>query len=387
MTRAGTGKTYASAFAMRELGYKKVLFLVHREQILKQAQTSYKKVLSSDITTGLLSGNYKETDADYLFSTVQTMSKDDVLNSFAKDQFDCVIIDEAQRAWSMGRRPGETEPKMLLSVGDKTYEKYGKLTIICLIGEGQSIYKGEEKGMSLWTEALSERNDWNVFIPQKYESEFEGIPGICLDNRLFLDVSIRNGFIDVSPWVEAVLKCDFERAKQLYQGIVDEGYELYTFRDSANLIKTVNYVEKEYPGSSTGLIISSHTDERRTVGNTTYGKRIFGPQYAGSYIKAENAYGWFVNKSHRLEYAASEFLIQGIELDWPIVTFMGDYYIENGEWKVAPDAINNGLEDLPKAIENIYRVLLTRSRKGAFIYFPPLKCLTETYEWFRSMMQ
>lgn len=98
LSATGTGKTYASAFAMRELGYKKVLFLVHREQILKQAQTSYKKVLSSDITTGLLSGNYKETDADYLFSTVQTMSKDDVLNSFDKDQFDCVIIDETHKA-------------------------------------------------------------------------------------------------------------------------------------------------------------------------------------------------------------------------------------------------------------------------------------------------
>ena len=94
MTRAGTGKTYASAFAMRELGYKKVLFLVHREQILKQAQASYKKVLPSDITTGLLSGNYKETDADYLFSTVQTMSKDYVLNDFEADRFDCVIIDD-----------------------------------------------------------------------------------------------------------------------------------------------------------------------------------------------------------------------------------------------------------------------------------------------------
>lgn len=68
MTRACTGKTYASAFAMRELGFKKVLFLVHREQILKQAQASYKKVLPSDISTRLLSGNYKETEAVFVFN-------------------------------------------------------------------------------------------------------------------------------------------------------------------------------------------------------------------------------------------------------------------------------------------------------------------------------
>ena len=67
MTRAGTGKTYASAFAMRELGFKKVLFLVHREQILKQAKRSYENVFSNRITTGILSGNHKEKDADYLF--------------------------------------------------------------------------------------------------------------------------------------------------------------------------------------------------------------------------------------------------------------------------------------------------------------------------------
>ena len=94
ISATGTGKTYASAFAMRELGFKKVLFLVHREQILKQAQASYKKVLPSDISTGLLSGNYKETEADYLFSTIQTMSRSNMLENFERDRFECIIIDD-----------------------------------------------------------------------------------------------------------------------------------------------------------------------------------------------------------------------------------------------------------------------------------------------------
>lgn len=98
ISATGTGKTYASAFAMRELGFKKVLFLVHREQILKQARNSYKKVLPSTVSTGLLSGNHKDYHADYLFSTVQTMSRDDILEKFDADSFDCVVIDETHKA-------------------------------------------------------------------------------------------------------------------------------------------------------------------------------------------------------------------------------------------------------------------------------------------------
>lgn len=83
---------------MRELGFKKVLFLVHREQILKQAMSSYKKIIPKGFSTGLLSGNHKEIDADYLFSTVQTMSRDYVLEQFEPAHFDCIIIDETHKA-------------------------------------------------------------------------------------------------------------------------------------------------------------------------------------------------------------------------------------------------------------------------------------------------
>jgi superfamily II DNA or RNA helicase/HKD family nuclease len=98
ISATGTGKTYASAFAMRELGFKRVLFLVHREQILKQAKESYEKVFPRTLTTGILSGNYKETDADYLFSTVQTISRDYVMQQFSREHFECIIIDETHKA-------------------------------------------------------------------------------------------------------------------------------------------------------------------------------------------------------------------------------------------------------------------------------------------------
>ncbi len=97
ISATGTGKTYASAFAMREEKMKKVLFLVHREQIAKQAIVSYKKVFGETRTFGLLSGNSKDFDVDYLFSTMQMMAKEDIMHRFAKDAFDTIIIDEAHR--------------------------------------------------------------------------------------------------------------------------------------------------------------------------------------------------------------------------------------------------------------------------------------------------
>lgn len=100
MTRAGTGKTYASAFAMRSEEQKSVLFLVHREQIAKQAVESYKRVFGNTKTFGLLSGNSKEYDADYLFATMQMMSKDESLLHFEPDHFQTIIVDETHRIGS-----------------------------------------------------------------------------------------------------------------------------------------------------------------------------------------------------------------------------------------------------------------------------------------------
>jgi len=96
LTRAGTGKTYVSAFALCSLASKKALFLVHREQIAKQAMKSYKKVLGKSKTFGLFSGNSKEMDGEYLFSTMAMMAKQEVREQFNPNEFD-IIIDEAHR--------------------------------------------------------------------------------------------------------------------------------------------------------------------------------------------------------------------------------------------------------------------------------------------------
>ena len=101
ISATGTGKTYASAFAMREENVKKVLFLVHREQIANQAISSYKKIFGDTRTFGLISGNSKNFDVDYLFSTMQMMTKPEILKKFRRDEFDVIIIDEAHRTGSL----------------------------------------------------------------------------------------------------------------------------------------------------------------------------------------------------------------------------------------------------------------------------------------------
>jgi superfamily II DNA or RNA helicase len=98
LSATGTGKTYASAFALREINPSKVLFLVHREQIAKQAMASYKKVFGGTKTFALLSGNSKEYQADYLFATMQMMSKPETLRCFKCNEFDFIVIDEVHRA-------------------------------------------------------------------------------------------------------------------------------------------------------------------------------------------------------------------------------------------------------------------------------------------------
>ncbi|ATP38864.1 NgoFVII family restriction endonuclease [Solibacillus sp. R5-41] len=99
ISATGTGKTYLSAFDVRNAAPKRMLFIVHREQILKKAMQDFRKILLGDPDDyGILSGNSKNTDARYLFATVQTMSRDPYLQQFAKDHFDYILVDEVHRA-------------------------------------------------------------------------------------------------------------------------------------------------------------------------------------------------------------------------------------------------------------------------------------------------
>lgn len=95
MTNSGTGKTYASAFAMRELGFKRVLFLVHRGQLARQSKISFEKVFAKSVSMGLVGAGHYDYDADYVFATVQTLNRDEHMFQYDKNAFDCIVMDEA----------------------------------------------------------------------------------------------------------------------------------------------------------------------------------------------------------------------------------------------------------------------------------------------------
>lgn len=118
LSSTGTGKTLASAFALREMNPRRALFLVHREQIAKQAIRSYKLVFGSSRSYGLLSGTSKDKDQDFLFATMQMMAKPDIYTQFSKDEFDVIILDECHHAGadSYQRIMGYFTPKFWLGM-------------------------------------------------------------------------------------------------------------------------------------------------------------------------------------------------------------------------------------------------------------------------------
>lgn len=98
ISATGTGKTYAAAFAVRDISPKRMLFLVHREQIARKAEESFKRICGSGHTYGVISGTSKEYEKDYVFATVWTIAKEESLKYYNQSSFDVIVIDEAHHS-------------------------------------------------------------------------------------------------------------------------------------------------------------------------------------------------------------------------------------------------------------------------------------------------
>lgn len=118
VSATGTGKTYLAAFDVKRLKPKRLLFLAHREQLLNQSIESFEKVIDETINCGKMTGSYHDVSAQYIFSTVQMMSKEKTLALFSKHEFDYIIIDESHRigADSYQRILNYFEPDFLLGM-------------------------------------------------------------------------------------------------------------------------------------------------------------------------------------------------------------------------------------------------------------------------------
>lgn len=118
ISATGTGKTFLSAFDVKEFNPKKLLFVVHRVNIANAAMNSFKRIFKDSRSLGLFSGSKKEAEADFIFSTVQTVSKKENLEIFEKNHFDYMIIDESHRSGADTYKNllSYFEPKFLLGM-------------------------------------------------------------------------------------------------------------------------------------------------------------------------------------------------------------------------------------------------------------------------------
>ncbi|MDY2628530.1 MAG: DEAD/DEAH box helicase [Lachnospiraceae bacterium] len=118
ISATGTGKTYASAFAMRELGFRRVLFLVHRNQLARQAKRSYERVFGKMVTMGIVGAGQYDYDADYVFATRDTLCREEHLHHYKPEDFDCIVLDEAHHSASdtYRRIMNYFEPKLWLGM-------------------------------------------------------------------------------------------------------------------------------------------------------------------------------------------------------------------------------------------------------------------------------
>ena len=118
ISATGTGKTYLSAFDAKVVNPQRLLFVVHRLNIAKKSMESFKRIFGDEKTMGLYSGSIRELENDFIFCTVQTISKQSHLDLFKKNHFDYIIIDETHRAGadSYQRVVDYFEPRFLLGM-------------------------------------------------------------------------------------------------------------------------------------------------------------------------------------------------------------------------------------------------------------------------------
>lgn len=295
------------------------------------------------------------------------------------------IFDEAQRAWDepnlsdfMKRKKGVldfnmSEPEFLISILNR--HKGGWATIVCLIGGGQEINKGESAGIAGWFDSLKNNYpDWDVYISDKitdeeYAKDNEFIEmtkglNVHIVEDLHLAVSLRSFRSEnVSAFVKALLDVNKEAARSLYQQIKND-YPICMTRD---LQKAKQWVKDKAKGTQRyGLTASSGAKRLRKYGIWVQNK-IDAPV-------------WFLNdkddvrSSYYLEETATEFDIQGLELDWTIVCWDANLRYNGNEFEyynfTGAKWNNVRKEDNVLYLKNAYRVLLTRARQGFIIFIP-----------------
>jgi hypothetical protein len=294
-----------------------------------------------------------------------------------------VIFDEAQRAWNLKKtkdfmlrrknRAGftQSEPEFLVSYLDR-HDDWA--VVVCLVGGGQEINTGEA-GISAWLDAVRTAfPEWHVYIsPNLTDSEYaaghaleqlDGRAHVVKDPVLHLPVSVRSFRAEkVSAFVKALLDCDGPGAREIFRSI-SANYPIALTRD---LSTAKQWIRDHARGSErVGLVASSAAYRLK-------------PHAIDVRVEI-NPVHWFLNEpddtrsSFYMEDAATEFQIQGLELDWVCVTWDADLRLADRAWEYRSFCGSkwNSVHktDRRQYLRNAYRVLLTRARQGMVIFVP-----------------
>jgi hypothetical protein len=319
------------------------------------------------------------------------------------------IFDEAQRAWTeekassfMKKNKGiadfnKSEPEFLIEVMDRHQDW---CTIVCLIGGGQEINTGEA-GLEEWIRPFAHKfADWNIYYSSKIIEDENYIKDkkalIVLNDKaafkkdeLHLSVSLRSfRSAQLSNFIQEIINNNIDKAKSIYINFIKKDYPIKITRDLATARE---WLKKSAKGSErTGVIASSGGIRLRPFGLN---------------VKAKiDAPIWFLNdnddirSSYFLEEVATEFDIQGLELDWTCVAWDGDLFYNDSQWNYrkfkGTKWQNINSDDITRYLINSYRVLLTRARQGMIIYIPdgndeditrPSFMYDGTYNFFKTL--
>lgn len=188
----GSGKTYLSAFDVKNFKAKTILFLVHRENILIKAKQSFEEILPQINSFGLYTGNKKEQDKNYLFSTIQTMSSN--FSDFSRDFFDYIIIDEAHHVTSPSYKKilDYFKPKFLLG-----------LTATSNRMDGNSIYEVFDENIALDIR-LNEALEHNLIVPFHYYG-ISDIQSIDYENVDLAKIDLLAKLLSVNKRVDFII--------------------------------------------------------------------------------------------------------------------------------------------------------------------------------------
>ncbi len=294
-----------------------------------------------------------------------------------------VIFDEAHRAWDLHKTAdfmkrkkkqagfNQSEPEFLISYMDRHKDW---AVIVCLVGGGQEIHTGEA-GIDTWLDAIQSKfPNWKMYIsPRLEDSEYaagkavdraKSHPQSKFDESLHLSVSMRSFRAEnVSAFVKALLDCEKKKARDSFQEITAK-YPIVLTRD---INRAKKWIRTNARGSERyGLIASSRAQRLK-------------PHAIDVRVKS-NPVHWFLNdrddtrSSYYLEDVATEFKVQGLELDWACVTWDGDFRYKGSGWNYhefrGAKWTNVRKEENQSYLRNAYRVLLTRARQGMVIFVP-----------------